>query len=147
MLDISANSELNGITWHEAGSLASSMDRLETAFIAHVWNVVLSRYNEASIKLQSSTCDLKLAVNLLESLYSFTDDIRNRFDEFEAMAKQTSDTTEYSSVVSRPRKRTKQCDEAKGTEIILQGRERFRVDTFLVIVNQLQFALRRRIDA
>jgi len=96
LLDISANSELNRITRHEAGSLAFWMDRLETAFMAHVWNVVLSRYNETSIKLQSSTCDLKLAVDLLESLHSFTDDIRNRFDEFEAMAKQTSDTTEYS---------------------------------------------------
>jgi len=147
LLDISADSEQNGMTRNEANSLASSMDRLETAFMAHIWNAILSRYNETSIKLQSSKCDLKLAVDLLQSLHSFTDDIGNRFDEFEAMAKQTSDTTEYSSVLSRPRKRKRQFDEATGTEITLQGRDKFRVETFLVIVNQLKAALGSRIDA
>ena len=37
-----------------------------------------------------STCNLKLAVDLLESLHTFTDDSRNGFDEFEAKAKEVS---------------------------------------------------------
>jgi len=47
------------------------------------------RYNETSLKLQSSTCDLKLAVDLLESLHT-----RNRFDEFAAKAKEVSSASE-----------------------------------------------------
>jgi len=63
--------------------------------MSDVWSVVLSRYNETSIKLQSSTCDLKLGADLLDSLQAFTDDLRNRFDEFEDRAKQLSGTNDY----------------------------------------------------
>ena len=108
---------------------------------------MLSRYNETSIKLQSSTCDLKLGADLLESLHAFTDDLRNRFDEFEDRAKQLSGTNDYMSVVARPRKRSRRFDEAQGTAVVLQGKDKFRVETFLVIINQLQTALRNRIDA
>jgi len=98
------------------------------------------RYNERSIRLQSSTCDLKLAIELLESLHSFTDDLRNRFDEFEVRAKQTSGTSEYASVGARPPQCKRCFDEAVGTELLLQGKDKFRVEIFLVIVNQLQTA-------
>lgn len=145
--NIAADDQQNGSTRHEADCLAASMDTLETAIMSDIWSAVLSRYNETSIKLQSSTCDLKLAIDLLESLHTFTDDLRNRFDEFEARAKQASGRTEYMSVVARSRKRSRRFDEAQGTAVVLQGKDKFRVDTFLVIVNQLQTALRGRIDA
>jgi len=138
------------MTRHEANSLASSMDKLEMAFMAHLWNVVLSRYNETSIKLQSSTCDLKLAIDLLESLRSFTSDLRDQFDKFEDLAKEASGTIEFASTAARPRKRTRRCDEAVGTEtVVMHGRDKFCVETFLVIVDQLQSAsaLQNRIDA
>ena len=81
--EISSDIQKNGTTRHEANSLASSMESLETAFLSEFWNRILYRYNDTSIKLQSSTCDLKLAIDLLESLYMFTDDLRNRFDDIE----------------------------------------------------------------
>lgn len=145
--NIAADDQQNGSTRHEADCLAASMDTLETAIMSDIWSAVLSRYDERSIKLQSSTCDLKLAIDLLESLHTFTDDLRNRFDEFEARAKQASGRTEYMSCVARSRKRSRRFDEAQGTAVVLQGKDKFRVDTFLVIVNQLQTALRGRIDA
>ena len=123
------------------------MDTLETAFMSVLWNAILTRYNETSIKLQSATCDLKLAIDLLESLYAFTYDLRNRFDEFESNALTASGNSDYLSVLARPRKRTRHFDEMKGTDVVLQGREKFRVETFIVIVNQLQTSLRGRIDA
>jgi hypothetical protein len=144
---IAADDQQNGPTRHEANCLVASMDTLETALMSDIWSVVLSRYNETSIKLQSSSCDLKLATDLLESLHTFTDDLRNRFDEFEDRAKQASGSTNYLSVVARPRKRSRRFDEAQGTDVVLQGKDKFRVETFLVIVNQLQTALRNRIDA
>ena len=101
--DIAEDDQQNGSTRHEADCLAASMDTLETALISDVWSVVLSRYNETSIKLQSSTCDLKLGADLLESLHAFTGDLRNRFDEFEDRAKQLSGKNHYMSVVALPR--------------------------------------------
>jgi len=64
---------------------------------------VLSHYNETSIKLQSSAYDLKLGADVPESLHAFTDDLHNRFDEFEDRAKQLSGTNDYMSVVARLR--------------------------------------------
>ena len=147
LLDIGADDNQNGATRHEANCLANSMDTLETAFMSVLWNAILTRYNETSIKLQSATCDLKLAIALLESLYAFTYDLRNRFDEFESNALTASGNSDYLSVLARPRKRTRHFDEMKGTDVVLQGRDKFRVETFIVIVNQLQTSLRGRIDA
>ena len=83
--------------------MASSKESLETAFLSDFWNRVPCRYNETSIKLQSSTCDLKLAIDLLESLHSFTDDLRNRFEDIEQRAIDISGTSDYVSVSARRR--------------------------------------------
>jgi len=88
--DIAEDDQQNGSTRHEADCLTALMDTLETALMSDVWSVVLSRYNETSIKSQSSTNDLKLSAYLLESLHEFTDDLRNRFDKFEDRGEQLS---------------------------------------------------------
>jgi hypothetical protein len=145
--NIASDDGQKGLTRHEADCLEKSMGTLETSFMSDLWSVILSRYNDTSIKLQSATCDVKLAVDLLESLYSFTDNLRNRFDEFEARAMAASDNSEYLSTVERSRRRRIVVDESREHEILLQGRDKFRVGTFLVIINQLCSALKCRIDA
>ena len=50
------------------------------------------------------------------------------------------------SVVVRARKRARHFHEVAETAV-LRARDKFRIETFLVIVNQLQTALRGRIDA
>jgi len=83
---------------------------------------------------------------MLESLYTSTDDFRNRFDEFEAKAKEVSSASDYMSIVARARKRTRHFDEVQGTAVVvLEGRDKFRVQMFFVIVNQLHTALQGRI--
>ena len=85
---------------------------------------------------------------MLESLCTFTDDIRDRFDEIEAKAKEVSSASYDMSVVARARKRTSHFDEVQETAAkVLKGRDKFRVETFLVIVNQLQTALQGRNEA
>jgi hypothetical protein len=123
------------------------MESLETAFLSEFWNRVLYRYNDTSYKLQSSTCDLKLAIDLLESLYMFTDDLRNRFDNIEQRAIDISGTSEYVSVTARRRKRTRRFDDGQAADTVLQGKDKFRIETFTVIINQLVCSLKRRIDA
>ena len=103
---------------------------LEIALISVLWNVILTSYNETSLKLQSSKCDLKLAVDLLEALHTFMDDIRNRFDELEAKAKDVSSASEYMYVVARAHERTRHFDEVEESAVVLQGRDKFRVETF-----------------
>ena len=58
-----------------------------------------------------------------------------------------SGTSEYVSVVARRRKRTRRFDEGQAADIILQRKDKFRIETFIVIINHLVSSLRRRIDA
>ena len=51
------------------------------------------------------------------------------------------------SVAARRRKRTRRCDEGQAADIILQGIDKIRIETFIVIINHLVSSLRRRIDA
>ena len=74
LLDIGEDSQQIGTTKHEAKRLASSMDMSETALMSALWNVILTLYNDTSLKFFHCTCDLKLAADLLESLHKFTDD-------------------------------------------------------------------------
>lgn len=147
LFEIGSDSQQNGMTRHEANSLASSMDSLEIGFLSDFWNRLLCRYNDTSTKLQSSTCDLKLAVDLLESLLRFTDDLRNRFDDIELRAIDISGASEYASVAARRRKRTRRFDDGQAADTVLQGKDKFRIETFIVIINQLVSSLRQRIDA
>ena len=39
------------------------MDTVETVFLCELWHAILTHYNETSLKLQSTTCDMKLAVD------------------------------------------------------------------------------------
>jgi Lhr-like helicase len=73
---------------------------------------------------------------------------QNQFDEFESIATERVDTTEFSSVTARPCKRKRQLvdNESKGGDTELQGRDKFHMQTFLVIVDELQPALHTRIN-
>lgn len=145
--EIGSDNEQNGTTRHEANCLATSMGSVETAFLSVFWNRVLSRYNDTSIKLQSSTCDIKLATDLLDSLHTFTDDLRNRFDDIEQTAVALSGTSEYVSDTARRRKRTRFFDDGRAADIVLHGKDKFRIETFIVVINQLACSLKKRIDA
>ena len=145
--EISSDSQQNGTTRHEANSLASAMESLENAYLSDFWNRILYRYNDTSVKLQSSTCDLKLAIDLLESLYMFTDDLRNTYDDIEQKSIDISGTAEYVSVTAQRRKRTRHFDDGQTADIVLQGKDKFHIKTFTVIINQLVCSLERGIDA
>ena len=57
LLDIGEDDQQIGTTRHEAKSLASSMDTVETALVSVLWNVILARYNETNLKFVHFTCD------------------------------------------------------------------------------------------
>ena len=72
---------------HEAGILASDIDRLEIGILAALWHQVLQRFHRTSQALQSADQDLNSAVALFESLIEFVQSLRTRFEEFEAEGK------------------------------------------------------------
>ena len=51
------------------------------------------------------------------------------------------------SVAARRRKRPRLSDDGQATDTVLRGKDKFRIETFILIVNQLESSLRRRIDA
>ena len=73
---------------------------------------------QLSTKLQSANYDLKLAIDLLESLYGFTDDIRNRFDDLQFRVTRTT-----CQCLSDHEAYVRHFDEMRGTDVVLQGRE------------------------
>jgi hypothetical protein len=123
------------------------METLETAIMTDMWHSILSRFNATSEKLQSASCELQVAVDLLQSLTVFLEDIRGRFDEFEARGIKLSGCSVYHSNVVRRRKisRRQECGLSEGTT--LSGRDKFQVETFLVIVDQLTSSLKVRLAA
>jgi len=60
----------------------------------------------------------KLVVDLLESLHTC-----NRFDEFEAKAKEVSSASDYMSAVARASKCTRHFNEVEESAVVLHGRQ------------------------
>ena len=92
--------------FNTATGLYDTMCRLETGIFAVVWNVILERFNTTSKQLQDETIDLNTAVYLLQSLETFVQSLRYRFDEFEQRGKDTSGAEEY----TKQRQRTRRCN-------------------------------------
>jgi hypothetical protein len=69
-----------------------------------MWHCVLSGFNAMSEKLRSASCELKAAVDLLKSLIAFPDNVRDRFDEFEARGIEMCGTSVYQNSQMRCRK-------------------------------------------
>ena len=71
----------------EANGLITGLEKLETGFMAKMWNRILIRFNSVSLILQKECVDLLTATSLLESLEEFTEQLRSKFDEIEDDAK------------------------------------------------------------
>ena len=147
--EICDDEQQNGKTRHEANSLSECMEQLETAFLCEFWNEILDRINATSKKLQSPTIDLKSAVELLRSLELYFETLRDRFSDFEKNAKKLLNieqgTGEYKK--ERIRKRNTKFDDGNAIaseETRLTGRTKFRVETYLVIIDKLNQAIRHR---
>ena len=149
--DISDDNDQNSATRHDANCLLSSLETLEYVIMLDLWYSILSRFNATSEKLQSTNCDLKLALNMLSSLVKFLEDMRSRFNEVEARCIAQSGISEYHSFVVRRRKRNTRYDDnghvQEQEDVALTPKERFKVETYLVIIDQLISCLNARISA
>ena len=77
----------------------------------------------------------------------FTDDLRNRCDDIEQRVIDISGTSEYVSVTAQRRMHRRHFGDGHAADTVLQGKNKFRIETFTVIISQLVCSLVRRIDA
>lgn len=134
-------------TRHEAASLKNKLTKLETAFMTVFWHRILSRFNTTSKFLQKIELDLITANNMLHSLVNFISDLRNDFAVIENDSKNLGSFVQQEYSDSKKRKITsKYADNV--TEIQnLDGCEKFRIESFNVIVDKLRVELEKRSSA
>lgn len=130
--EIEKDDTQNAVTRGEARSLAKKMERLETAFMTIVWDKILQRFQPVSAALQKVELDLVTAVDLIGSLIEFVSDLRGQFRELECQAKAMSVSQEYRS--------TRQA----AANHVLTGEDKFRVETFIAVIDKLTSALQQR---
>lgn len=134
-------------TRHEAASLKNKLTKLETAFMTVFWHRILSRFNTTSKFLQKIELDLITANNMLHSLVNFISDLRNDFAAIENDSKNLGSFVQQEYSDTKKRKITsKYADNV--TEIQnLDGCEKFRIESFNVIVDKLRVELEKQSSA
>lgn len=123
----------------EAVGLINKMERLENVFMTILWNDILGRMNGVSKELQSSTIDILYASNLLSSLEGYFIEIREMFDMYESKAKEMCPNAHFNDFENRIRKRSDRLKRFEGgsEEVILSGSNKFKLETFLPIIDSL----------
>ncbi|KAK4879265.1 hypothetical protein RN001_007411 [Aquatica leii] len=114
-----------------------------------MWSKILFRCNETSKSLQSDSIPLDVAFKLVHSLTDFVKDERGQFDNYESAAKNTYPDFEYKSTTSRTRQRSSRLTffEGAAEDTQFQSREKFRIQVYLSIIDELITQLQRRSQA
>lgn len=150
VLDEIANDEqLNSETRNTAETLHQTMCTLEIGFYAGFWSTVLGRFDRTSKTLQSQATDLNTAVQLLKSLASFVQSLRDQFDTFVVDGVERSGTEEFTRG-SRRRKRNVRLaplDYGHTPEVELDAKESFRISGYVAVIDVLLSQLEKRTNA
>ena len=112
------------------------------------WSCLLERINAVSKTLQGVDIDLGTVVRLYSSLTTFFENLRDddtAFNDFVEQAKAKTGLEHFELV--RKRKRKLQADETREGEVDLSGKEKFRIETFITILDRLHAELIKRADA
>lgn len=146
--EIADDDEQKAESRQEARGLASHMNCLETGILAVLWRHILHRFQGSSQVLQSADQDLNSAVAIYESLIEFVRKLRTRFEEFEAKGKKLTECDQYTDEVRRVRRRNRRDDEpGSAPEVQQSPADKFRTGTFLVIIDNIDAELKKRLEA
>lgn len=134
------------VTRTEAEGIIRHLDRFETAFLTTMWATLMERFYAVQIRLQSTDICLNEVIDLYDSLSKFVSSLRDMFDYYESEAAKISLTSdiEYDTSSKRKRFRKLQPDETREGEVLLQGRDKFRVETYLTILDKIDVELTKR---
>jgi tRNA A37 threonylcarbamoyltransferase TsaD len=87
--NLSEDKQQKGETRREAENIAEKMQELEFAFLLELWNDILERWQMTSKGLQDGKISIAVCGSLLETLATFVEDLKDKFDTYEAKAKET----------------------------------------------------------
>jgi hypothetical protein len=91
---------------------------------------------------------LNSVANLLKSLADYLEGMRDRFTDFERIAKENSILEEYNESTKRKNIRTKVFQhESSAEEVCLSGSDKFRVEVFFPIIDSLIRSISQRSEA
>lgn len=134
-----------------AKGLMKQMNKFEIVFLLILWNDILSKCDKISRYLQNESMDLSEAVKLLKSLCLFIETKRDMFDYYENLAKKKAGelNAEYKDLRCRRKMRSKKITFTEGNapEEQLEGRNKFKIDVFLPIIDSLILNLKIRLTA
>ena len=74
------------------------MENLETISLTILWNDILERVNKTSKVLQSEDMNILVSMNLLETLKTYLQEIRDKFSEYELKASSRCPYSDYSNM-------------------------------------------------
>ena len=137
----------------DSGGLALHLSKLETSILVVTWGTILERMQETNKMLQKTGLGMNTAVSLLKSLTTFVDNMRERYDEMERKGQGMceNDAFEDEEETRRRRRRTKHFDEINDEDDDdydqLEPRKKFRVESYLPIIDFLVAAMNRRLEA
>ncbi|KAL5239127.1 hypothetical protein ACI65C_006537 [Semiaphis heraclei] len=139
--------EENNVTTLDAKSLWKKMVKRETAYMSLLWNDIMERSNKTSTELQHSNCDTMKAINLLKSLKCYVLNLRDSNSIYEEKIPNLSPeiTIYYSD--EKQRKKIKKFPDGSINEEVLKGKNKFRVQTHIFIIDKFLSELNKRISA
>lgn len=120
---------------------------METAFLTVFWTYVLEQFNITNKTLQGTAIDIGTASKLYASLINLIQGTRDGFDYFEEQAKTMSGIELYQDAKSRLKKRKVFYDEKSDTDTLMNGREKFKIFTFYVVIDRIASELQKRRQA
>ena len=141
---LSHDQSQKGDTKREAKNHTKKMKQLEFALMLVVWDEILQAFHRTSQRLQAKIANLSVCANLYVSLKTFLTQLRNEFDRLETTAKERVLDTEYKEFNARKCTRKKQHNDGPAPELELNPRDKFRMQTFYVIIDTLQSEIQRR---
>lgn len=144
LINIRDSTSEKAITKNEAKGLFLHLNKLETAILVLFWGDVLERFNLINKKLQSISIDLITVSNLYSSLINYVKQLRSTsmFEQYEKKALLLSNVKKYDE--NRKKKRKLAHDETRKNEIVQDSRTKFRVNTYIEIVDRLTSELKKR---
>jgi len=95
---------------------------------------------------QKETIEFKATVDLLKSPSDFLTSQRDLFDEYEKKANEQVEA-QYSDDCSLLRKRKRHHADADAEQVVVLGKEKFRIETYLPILDTLSAELNRHVQA
>lgn len=134
-------------TRREANDLLQQLSFFETVFLIEMWNDLLQPINKTNIYLQKANLELGTAVELLKTLKQYICSQRENFEKFETQAKIKDPETRYKNKNKRKKFRKKFEDDGPAAEENLEIREKFRVESYLPIIDKLSVELDSRTKA